>query len=1416
MANEVKLTIKIDDKGSLSVVAKNAEKAAKATDKVSKATDRASASKNRYNKLEKGTAALGANTTKGFAKQAQIVGSGLVPAYATLAANVFAITAAFNALKSAESATLLQEGLDRTGDAAGRNLPYLADRLKEITGAAISTKDAMEQVALGTASGFSQSQMESLTKVASGASKALGRDMTDALSRLTRGAAKLEPEILDELGIMVRLDDATTTYAASLGKTADQLSVVERRMAFTNAIIEQGIEKYGDLADAVDPSAYDQLAAAFDSLSKGFLNLINTGLTPFLNLLSGNSGALVGATALFGSTVTRQMVPALYEGASAAAESAEALADQATAAQGNIKTTGNLPEVYKGLSKSIQEGTASQEDYDRALGSLDKSLVSHSGQIKGMLQDHDEESEKIQTKRGKIAEVTHARKGLLDTMALQRLSSSKTAAANAIEAASNFNIKLSIDFIKQAYFEKMVAEKMSAASTGTTIGLLTKLRIAFFTAGVSAKAFGAALLSAIPIIGQIIFIGSLLLDFIIQWVIETNASESAAQAAADSLNNFADAYNNLQDRLAKDNAEPILETAQTMAGVYSEISARFNEITQSMANANAERLKEINADLTELKARTEGTIDRPWYDIFTDGDAWKGARTLASSIQALEEERDTLVSKKVKGEEIIDLASTQLLLDSAIVNLEVFGIKTEGARSVLQSLKDNLSEETPVSAVTSVLAALGQQDKALVASLSSVKSGFSGVQEEVAKFSSKNVTPFDGLLKQVNIVNNSLEGVSSEAAEAIIRSMPESFRKMMGESQGSVAAFTEKLQKNVDTLVTMPGNIAKSEAQLKKLKLAAKGSGEALEAALNLEEKIKTDKISVLTAEQDIIRETTKQTDAQLANNERFAELSTKIAAIEATRVSAQVRSAQVSVQLVKDRQKMLSIDKKILSANKELFDAQARSRRIEAELQNMANDPTGRGDTGVSALQERDLYNQEIEARTELAIKEDELKRSAIEMEYDLLEAQAKLLRARLDDAKENTDGINNYIEMLGTARTAAISAQDGIFETTMNEMALQSKLNQSAVERAAMTAAGTGGSTSERLANLNEAGGLGEFNTLNEKVRAAREAMQPMIDDVKKLGPEGELVAALAQGSFAIADSMTFAFESGAKGMEKAGQVAQAIGDSIGAINQIMQASIQASIAKIDEQIAAEKKRDGKSAQSVAKIQAMEKKQEGLKRKAFETNKKMLMAQTIANTAAGIMTAVAKDGPLGIAMAVLIGAMGAAQLAVIAGTSYQGGSGSGGANVPKSISIGKRDSSVDLARSSGAAGELGYLRGEAGTGGPENFKRGFAGVKYRAEGGNAGIVVGEQGPELFVPETPGRVVANDDVRGGGMQNVNFSINAVDSAGVEELLVNQRGNIIGMLREASNSYGQPFMEKVNTQVYNGGGQGMSRYGGGG
>jgi hypothetical protein len=109
-------------------------------------------------------------------------------------------------------------------------------------------------------------------------------------------------------------------------------------------------------------------------------------------------------------------------------------------------------------------------------------------------------------------------------------------------------------------------------------------------------------------------------------------------------------------------------------------------------------------------------------------------------------------------------------------------------------------------------------------------------------------------------------------------------------------------------------------------------------------------------------------------------------------------------------------------------------------------------------------------------------------------------------------------------------------------------------------------------------------------------------------------------------------------------------------------------------------------------------------------------------------------------------------------------------------------------------------------------NFKPAFSGYKNRAEGGKAGFVVGEQGPELFVPEMPGRIVPNDDIGAGGLGNVQFNINTVDASGVEDLLVAQRGNIIGMIRQAANSYGQDFVEDVDTSTFTQSAGGVSKY----
>lgn len=204
-------------------------------------------------------------------------------------------------------------------------------------------------------------------------------------------------------------------------------------------------------------------------------------------------------------------------------------------------------------------------------------------------------------------------------------------------------------------------------------------------------------------------------------------------------------------------------------------------------------------------------------------------------------------------------------------------------------------------------------------------------------------------------------------------------------------------------------------------------------------------------------------------------------------------------------------------------------------------------------------------------------------------------------------------------------------------------------------------------------------------------------------------------------------------------------------------------------------------------------------------------MMAQAVMSTAAGVAGALAASSyltPMGAAiMAGVIGAMGMAQIALIAGTQYESTSSAKAVTPPSSLSIGKRSDTVDLAKgpNANAGGESGYLRGSKGTGSNASNYR-TIGSAYGGElmrgYGNRGFVVGEKGPEVITPETPITVTPANDVGQAQSINASFNIQALDSNGVQDILVAQKGNIIKMLREAANNSGQSFLEGVNTNIY--------------
>ena len=134
------------------------------------------------------------------------------------------------------------------------------------------------------------------------------------------------------------------------------------------------------------------------------------------------------------------------------------------------------------------------------------------------------------------------------------------------------------------------------------------------------------------------------------------------------------------------------------------------------------------------------------------------------------------------------------------------------------------------------------------------------------------------------------------------------------------------------------------------------------------------------------------------------------------------------------------------------------------------------------------------------------------------------------------------------------------------------------------------------------------------------------------------------------------------------------------------------------------------------------------------FRLNQALNIGEAIMNTATGI-TGALKLGPVGIPLAIAIGAMGAVQIAAIA--SQQPPAQFGGSRLP-----------------------------------------------------NSPFLVGEKGPELFTPNTAGSVTPNHQLGGGGA-TVNFNITTVDAQSFGTLLDTRRGQIVNMINSALNNKGQ-------------------------
>ena len=171
--NKIEIDIAVNDKGTTKKLGLESKKASDGMDKLAKNSRTA-------DRNIKGAAQASSSGSKNFSKMAQGVG-GLVGVYATLAASVFAVSAAFNFLKTAADLSSLIKGQEALGAVTGVAYKTISNSLIEATNGQLKYADAARAAAIGTASGLSPSQLERLGTAAKNVSIALGRDLTLSL-----------------------------------------------------------------------------------------------------------------------------------------------------------------------------------------------------------------------------------------------------------------------------------------------------------------------------------------------------------------------------------------------------------------------------------------------------------------------------------------------------------------------------------------------------------------------------------------------------------------------------------------------------------------------------------------------------------------------------------------------------------------------------------------------------------------------------------------------------------------------------------------------------------------------------------------------------------------------------------------------------------------------------------------------------------------------------------------------------------------------------------------------------------------------------------------------------------------------------------------------------------------------------------
>jgi hypothetical protein len=167
----------------------------------------------------------------------------------------FVVSAAMVGART-ETLNIAMEQVGKTYGVSAASLKFYVDELK---GAGITTQESMTAVTKALTTGIPLDQLKDLATRARDIAVVAGINTSEALNRMMQGIISGEQETLRRLMIQVgHTDDIYTRFAATLGKTKEELNSVEKTQAMLNEVMHLSAGFAGTAA-AADASVGKQI-----------------------------------------------------------------------------------------------------------------------------------------------------------------------------------------------------------------------------------------------------------------------------------------------------------------------------------------------------------------------------------------------------------------------------------------------------------------------------------------------------------------------------------------------------------------------------------------------------------------------------------------------------------------------------------------------------------------------------------------------------------------------------------------------------------------------------------------------------------------------------------------------------------------------------------------------------------------------------------------------------------------------------------------------------------------------------------------------------------------------------------------------------------------------------------------------------